>query len=195
MPLQGHKRVARTEICFFMFYVFIHFVRVWAGFIWLRVGSNVVVLWIRQCTFGFHKRRGIYWPAEWRTGSEGLCSMAYVIEVFTYFVQLRLSGMSRIECCKLSNVSADIAVAIFRANLKWLGFHHPFSSSTSSSPACRLWLLYPDRLLLWSCHFATRSPLAAATRNTFPRQLQTNFENFPNYCCISHDCRLTGYFI
>jgi hypothetical protein len=30
-----------------------------------------------------------------------------------------------------------------------------------------------ERLLLWSRHFATRSPLAAAARNTFPRQLQT----------------------
>jgi hypothetical protein len=43
-------------------------------------------------------------------------------------------------------------------------------------------------------HFATRSPLAAAARNTFPRQLQTNFDSFPNNC-ISRDCRLTGYFI
>jgi hypothetical protein len=28
-----------------------------------------------------------------------------------------------------------------------------------------------ERLLLWSRHFATRSPLAAAARNSFPRQL------------------------
>jgi hypothetical protein len=46
-----------------------------------------------------------------------------------------------------------------------------------------------------SRHFAARSPLAAAARNAFPRQLQTNFESFPNNCCISRDCRLTGYFI
>jgi hypothetical protein len=36
---------------------------------------------------------------------------------------------------------------------------------------------------------------AVAARNTFPRQLQTNFESFHNNCCISRDCRLTGYFI
>jgi hypothetical protein len=24
--------------------------------------------------------------------------------------------------------------------------------------------------------------------------VQTNFESFPNNCCISRDCRLTGYF-
>jgi hypothetical protein len=42
---------------------------------------------------------------------------------------------------------------------------------------------------------ATQSPLVAAARNTFSRQLQTNFESFPNNCCVSHDCRLIGYFI
>jgi hypothetical protein len=26
-------------------------------------------------------------------------------------------------------------------------------------------------------------------------ELQTNFESFPNNCCISRVCRLTGYFI
>jgi hypothetical protein len=51
-----------------------------------------------------------------------------------------------------------------------------------------------ERLLLWIRNYATRSPLTAAARNTFPRQLQTNFENFPNNCCISRDFRLTGYF-
>jgi hypothetical protein len=55
---------------------------------------------------------------------------------------------------------------------------------------------YPECLLLWIRHFATRSPLAAAAaENTFLRQLQTNLESFPNNCCISRDCRLTGYFI
>jgi hypothetical protein len=52
-----------------------------------------------------------------------------------------------------------------------------------------------ERLLLWSRHFATRSLLAAAPRNTFPRQLQTNFDYFPNNCCISRYCMLTGHFI
>jgi hypothetical protein len=52
-----------------------------------------------------------------------------------------------------------------------------------------------ERLLLWSRHFVTRSTLAAAARNTFPRQLQTNFERFSKNCCISSVCRLTGYVI
>jgi hypothetical protein len=39
-----------------------------------------------------------------------------------------------------------------------------------------------ERILLWSRHFATLSPLVAAARNTFPHQLQTNFESFPNNC-------------
>jgi hypothetical protein len=51
-----------------------------------------------------------------------------------------------------------------------------------------------ERLLLWSHHFVTRSHLAAAVRNTFPRQLQRNFESFSNNC-ISRDCTLAGYFI
>jgi hypothetical protein len=51
-----------------------------------------------------------------------------------------------------------------------------------------------EHLLLLSRHFATLSSLAAAARKTFSRQLQTNFESFPNNC-ISRDCRLTGYFI
>jgi hypothetical protein len=55
-------------------------------------------------------------------------------------------------------------------------------------------VLDTERLLLWSRHFAIQSPLAAA-RNTFPRQIQANFESFPNNCCISRDCRLSGYFI
>jgi hypothetical protein len=37
--------------------------------------------------------------------------------------------------------------------------------------------------------------LQATARNTFPRQLQTNFESFPDNCWKSRDCRLTGYFI
>jgi hypothetical protein len=55
--------------------------------------------------------------------------------------------------------------------------------------------LYTELLLLWSHHFATQSPLAAVAQNTFPRQLQTNFESSPNNCCTSRDCKLTGYFI
>jgi hypothetical protein len=56
------------------------------------------------------------------------------------------------------------------------------------------WWQDTERLLLWNSHFATRSPLVVA-RNIFPRQLQTNFEIVPNNCCVSRDCRLTGYFI
>jgi hypothetical protein len=40
-------------------------------------------------------------------------------------------------------------------------------------------ILDTERLFLQSPHFATRSPLAAASQNTFPRQLQTNFKSFP----------------
>jgi hypothetical protein len=46
---------------------------------------------------------------------------------------------------------------------------HVYNEVTSETKG----VLYPERLLLWSRHFATRSSLAAAARNTFPCQLQT----------------------
>jgi hypothetical protein len=64
--------------------------------------SNTVntcgLLWIRQWSFGFHKRRGISWPADWLlTSHEELSSMKLVsyLRVFTYStccsIPLRLS--------------------------------------------------------------------------------------------------------
>jgi hypothetical protein len=57
-----------------------------------------------------------------------------------------------------------------------------------------------DRVSKWRLHSKRRSVCcriqnAAAARNTILRQLQTNFDSFPNNCWISHDCRLTGYSI
>jgi hypothetical protein len=70
-------------------------------------------------------------------------------------------------------------------------------NEVTSEPTVTWYTILQDteRLLLWSRHFATLSPLAAAARNTFPCQLRTNFESFPNNCCISRDCSLTGFFI
>jgi hypothetical protein len=56
-------------------------------------------------------------------------------------------------------------------------------------------VLYTERLVPWSRHSATQFPLAATAPNTFSRQLQTNFDSFPNDCCISRDCRLIGYWL
>jgi hypothetical protein len=39
-------------------------VRVWTGFIWLRVGSSDRFQWPRYWSSGFDKRRGISWPDE-----------------------------------------------------------------------------------------------------------------------------------
>jgi hypothetical protein len=49
-----------------------------------------------------------------KNSSELLCN-------WYWLVQLRLSGMSSVECWKLSSVSANITVAIFRVNVCWLG--------------------------------------------------------------------------
>jgi hypothetical protein len=47
---------------------------VWTGCIWLRIGTSDGLLWTRLWTFGFHKRWGISWLAEWMLASEeGLC--------------------------------------------------------------------------------------------------------------------------
>jgi len=49
------------------------------GLIWLRIGTSDGLLWTRQWTFGFHKRHGIAWLAEWLTASQhGLWSMQLV---------------------------------------------------------------------------------------------------------------------
>jgi hypothetical protein len=51
-------------------------VKVWTGFIWLRLVTTGGLLWTRLETFGLHKGRWISWLAEWQSASqEGLCSM------------------------------------------------------------------------------------------------------------------------
>jgi hypothetical protein len=53
----------------------------WIGFIWIRIGTDDVLLWTRQWTFGFHKMRGISWLAvqEWAATQFGtiLCIRVY----------------------------------------------------------------------------------------------------------------------
>jgi hypothetical protein len=57
---------------------------VWTWCIWLRIGTSGGLLWTRQWTFGFHRRRGISWLAEWMLASQqGLCSRELVIKVFS----------------------------------------------------------------------------------------------------------------
>jgi len=43
---------------------------VWTGCICLQIGTSGGSLWTRQWYFGFHKRRGISWPAEWLSASQ-----------------------------------------------------------------------------------------------------------------------------
>jgi hypothetical protein len=51
----------------------------WTRFIWLRIGSNGESFWTRWWNLGLHKRRGIYWLAEWLLASqEGLYFMELV---------------------------------------------------------------------------------------------------------------------
>jgi hypothetical protein len=41
-------------------------VRIWTGFFWPRIGTSGELLWTREWTFEFHRRRRISWLAEWR---------------------------------------------------------------------------------------------------------------------------------
>jgi hypothetical protein len=53
-------------------------VKVWIGFIWLRIGTSVGLLWTRWWTFGFRKRQRTSWVAEGLSASEeGLCCMEW----------------------------------------------------------------------------------------------------------------------
>jgi hypothetical protein len=39
--------------------------KLWTGCIWLRIWTSGKLVWIRQWTFWFHRRRGISWESEW----------------------------------------------------------------------------------------------------------------------------------
>jgi hypothetical protein len=57
----------------------------WTGCICLGIGTNGRLLGTRNWSFGFHKRRGISWLAEWLLASpEELCSMDSVSVTFSY---------------------------------------------------------------------------------------------------------------
>jgi hypothetical protein len=48
----------------------------WTGFIWLRIRTNDMLLWVQHLIFGFHKMLGISWLAEKMFASQyKLCSM------------------------------------------------------------------------------------------------------------------------
>jgi hypothetical protein len=50
-------------------------VETWTGSIWLKIGTGGGHLWMRLWAFGFHKIRGISWPAENQLASqEGLAA-------------------------------------------------------------------------------------------------------------------------
>jgi len=50
-------------------------VRAWTVLISLKIGTDCGRLWARWWTVGFHKVRGLSWPAEELLASTGLCSV------------------------------------------------------------------------------------------------------------------------
>jgi hypothetical protein len=111
--------------------------------------------------------------------------------LFRYIPNISLKGQKKAKkkSVRVADLPLDIWTGDFYYEPKFLLLYRAIQKEVKRN------LQDTERLLLWSRHFATRSPLAAVARKTFPRQLQTNFESFPNNCCISRDCRLTGYFI
>jgi hypothetical protein len=76
----------------------------YGGKVWTR-GTSGGLLWTQQWTFGFHKRRGISWLAEWLlTSQEGFCSLELVIRN-TYAWNMSLPCI-----CKLPITSKHSAV-------------------------------------------------------------------------------------
>jgi hypothetical protein len=72
------------------------------GLDWVhRIGSSSELLWARQWTFRFHKRRWISWLAAWLLPSKGLCSMDLVIRNFTWFESERPYWLSLQELTTL----------------------------------------------------------------------------------------------
>jgi hypothetical protein len=51
-------------------------VRVWIGFIWLSIGTDMWILWTLRWTFGILKRWGISWVAYWP--KKGSCPQGLV---------------------------------------------------------------------------------------------------------------------
>ena len=49
--------------------------RVWTGWIWLRIGTSVGLLWMQWWTFRYHQMQGIPRLAVELLASQGLCSM------------------------------------------------------------------------------------------------------------------------
>jgi hypothetical protein len=54
-------------------------------------------------------------------------TMVIVGANFSACVSLRLSGESRVECLMLTNVSANIAVSIFKVGMRWGEFWRPYT--------------------------------------------------------------------
>jgi hypothetical protein len=67
-------------------------------------------------------------------------------------VRLRLLGMSRVECWKLSNVLANIAVAIFRVSMWWSGVFWKLYIGQAVGRDLNLMVLsgQPDKIS-WEC--------------------------------------------
>jgi hypothetical protein len=105
-----------------------------------------------------------------------------------------VSGVGSAPVFILQIVILIVCFTLYRTIKKKVTLSHVYNEVTSEPTITRYTTIVrktlkvcldTERLLLWSRHFATRSSLAAAARNTFPRQLQTNFESFQQLLYIA----------
>jgi hypothetical protein len=61
--------------------------RVWTGFIWLRIGTGVRLLWTQQRIFVFHKRPSISWLAERTVSRRTLLHGVIIVYCLRYIWQ------------------------------------------------------------------------------------------------------------
>jgi hypothetical protein len=73
---------------------------VWAGLIWLRIGTSGGPLWTRLWPFGFHKILGKSWIAALLAASqEGLSSMKLVEnKTFIWIAQFHCVESNTVYC-------------------------------------------------------------------------------------------------
>jgi len=89
---------------------------IWAGFIWLRIGTSGGILWIRQWTFEFQERRGISWLAEWLLVSRG---RIWFMEFFLNLVCVCEKHKQNIEPPQLIFLFCATAVNTYMTSCDW----------------------------------------------------------------------------
>jgi hypothetical protein len=134
----------------------------WTAFIWLRIRTNCRLVWTWQWTFGFHKRRGICWPAERLSVCE-----KFVLGDVRFTLTWYLHGLS--ACWIVLSVNNSVRLHIDQA-LCWFAFMFPVLHVVQKFDL-RLWIFCSLVWTLSKCnqwslkhvYFLLLQPVRAAT--------------------------------